>query len=188
MGLSGCDAPSLKSWLPAHGSHGHRIWPCGQYLPAKDVPRRNQTGKRAAPPARFEAVGDRMGPGGSGFSAPLDLLRGLVRSSQKEAAPTAAAMNCPGPAAPVVPESTSSPTDFGTESDSPVKFDSSSPSPGDECRCPSAATWSPVHNSTRSPSTIAVVAIYVSFPSRTTRAVGACRRANWSNFRFAEYS
>jgi len=47
------------------------------------------------------------------------------------------------------PESTSSPTDFGAESDSPVRFDSSIPSPDDERRCPSAATWSPVHDGRR---------------------------------------
>ncbi len=47
------------------------------------------------------------------------------------------------------PDSTSSPTDFGAEADSPVRFDSSIPSPDDERRCPSAATWSPVRDGRR---------------------------------------
>ena len=103
-------------------------------------------------------------------------------------APTRVTCTAPEPATTKLPERTSAPGVLSTGSDSPVRSDSSISRPEVACTTPSAGTWSPVRNSSRSSRTICSVGMSTRWLSRITCAVGATTTASSSSFRFARIS
>ena len=90
-----------------------------------------------------------------------------------ESPPTRVATMLAIPATTALPDRTSSPSFFGTGSDSPVSEDSSASKPLDSAMVPSTGTWSPTLRHTRSPRTISSMATDRREPSRTTSTVDA---------------